>query len=100
MQSYHSTKFQNGLTLDKVEPGPNALADTSAVRRTFLRPPTLTASNFEALEIEYLLYRYGVGHNPLLWRNWLHHLLSADMHRNYNIKSHLHLQIFYNSSNE
>ena len=66
----------------------------------FLRPPTLTASNFEALEIEYLLYRYGVGHNPLLWRNWLHHLLSADMHRNYNIKSHLHLQIFYNSSNE
>ena len=43
----------NGLTPGEVKPGPNALAHTSAVKAEaadfFLRPPTLTASNFEAL---------------------------------------------------
>ena len=30
LQSYRSTKFENGLTPDEVEPGLNALAHTSA----------------------------------------------------------------------
>ena len=34
LQSYHSTKFENGLAPDEVEPGPNALAHTLAVRQT------------------------------------------------------------------
>ena len=53
LQSYRSTKFENGLTPDKVEPGPNALAHTLAEMAEaadfFLRTQTLTASNFEAL---------------------------------------------------
>ena len=53
LQSYLCTKFENGLSPDKVEPGLKALAHTSAgmakAEDFFLRSPTLTASNFDAL---------------------------------------------------
>ena len=35
LQSYRSTKFENGLTPDKVEPGLNVLEHALAVRQTF-----------------------------------------------------------------
>ena len=53
LQSYCPSKFENGLAPDEVEPGLNALAHTLAVKAEvadfFLRPPILTASNFDAL---------------------------------------------------
>ena len=60
LQSYCSSKFENGLTPDKVEPRPNALALTSAVKAKasdfFLRLSTLTTSNFEALKSTDLIF--------------------------------------------
>ena len=51
--SYQPSNFENYLSLGTLEPGPNALAYNSAgmAERAdfFLRPPTLTASDFEAL---------------------------------------------------
>ena len=53
MVGKRTAKFENVLTPSKVEPRPNVLAHTSAIKAEvadfFLRPPTLIASNFEAL---------------------------------------------------
>ena len=53
MQSYCVSNFENILSLSGLKPRPNALAHTFAVMAEvadfFLRPPTLTDSNFAAL---------------------------------------------------
>ena len=53
LQSYWPSNFENYSTPGELESGPNTLANSLAVKAEaadfFVRPSTLTASNFRAL---------------------------------------------------